>query len=69
MKMYDYLVAYHFSRDGQIGASYGATQISRKHKIKTFKDLEELRDFIASQIEGAYNVGIYNFILLGRNKH
>ena len=68
MKMYDYLVAYHFHRDGDIGMSFGASQISRKRKIKTFKDLEELREFLASKIEGAYNIGIYNFILLGRNK-
>ena len=69
MKMYDYLVAYNFAQDGYIGMRTGASQISRKRKIKTFEDLEELREFIASRIEGAYNVGIYNFILLGRNKH
>ena len=69
MKMYDYLVAYNFTQDGYIGMRVGSVQLSRKNKIKTFEDLDDVRDFLTSRIEGASNVGIYNFILLGRNKH
>lgn len=69
MKMYDYLVAYHFSEEGYLTPSTGTIQISRKKKIKTFEDITALNKFIEERIEGAHNVAIYNIILLGRNKH
>lgn len=69
MKMYDYLVAYDFSAKGYFIPSTGTIQISRKKKIKTFEDINELNKFITESIDGSYNVSIYNFILLGRNKH
>lgn len=69
MKMYDYLVSYHFRADGYLGSSTGTTQLSRKKKIKTFEDINELNKFLTERIEGATNLTVYNFVLLGRNKH
>ena len=67
--MYDYLVAYNFTAEGYLGYCTGTTQISRQKKIKTFEDINELNKFISNRIDGASDVNIYNFILLGRNKH
>lgn len=69
MKMYDYLVAYIVSREGYLTPCYGTNQISRKKKIKTFEDINELNKLLADRIDGATTLSIYNFILLGRNKH
>lgn len=69
MKMYDYLVSYNFSAEGYLTPSTGVIQLSRKKKIKTFEDINSIRDFISEQMEGASNIGIYNIILLGKNKH
>ena len=69
MKMYDYLVAYLFDKEGYLTYCSGTMQVSRKKKINSFEELNSLRDFIAEQIPEAKNVSIYNFILLGRNKH
>ena len=69
MKMYDYLVAYNFNADGYLTYSSGTIQISRKKKIDSFEELASVRKFIEEQIPGASNISIYNFILLGRNKH
>jgi hypothetical protein len=69
MKMYDYLVAYQFTADGYLTASSGTMQISRKNKINSFEELNSVVKFITEQIPGAKNVSVYNFILLGRNKH
>lgn len=69
MKMYDYLVAYHFEAEGHLTHCSGTSQISRKKKVDSFEELASLREFITEQIPGAKNVSIYNFILLGRNKH
>ena len=69
MKMYDYLVSYNFSAKGYLTPSTGTIQVFRKKKIKTFEDINEINKIIADSIEGAYNVSVYNFILLGRNKH
>ena len=47
-------------------------QISGKKKIKTFEDINEVVQCITKKINGyknIYNVSIYNFILLGHNKH
>ena len=69
MKMYDYLVSYKFSAKGYLTPSTGTIQISRKKKISTFEDVNELNKLITESIDGSSNVAIYNFILLGRNKH
>ena len=69
MKMYDYLVAYNFTAEGYLTMSSGTIHVSRKKKLDTFEEINSLRDFIAEQIPGAKNIAIYNFILLGRNKH
>lgn len=69
MKMYDYLVSYNFSAKGYLTPSTGTIQISRKKKISTFEDVNELNKLITESIDGSSNVAIYNFILLGRNKH
>ena len=69
MKMYDYLVAYNFNADGYLTPCSGTIQLSQKKKIKNFEDLNEITKFITEHIEGAKDVSIYNFILLGRNKH
>ena len=72
-KMYDYLVAYNFSSSKCLGFCCGTMQLSRKKKIKTFQDLTDINKCItekmADEIEGVTNVNVYNFILLGRNKH
>lgn len=72
MKMYDYLISYNFSAKGYLTPSTGTMQISRKKKINTYEDINELNKFITESIGGSSNVSnvaIYNFILLGRNKH
>ena len=69
MLMYDYIVAYTFSKDGYLTPCTGTTQISRKKKIKTFDDVNELSSKIAETIDGAYNFSIDNIVLLGRNWH
>lgn len=69
MKTYDYLVSYIFSTARYLTPSYGTTQISRKKKIKTFEDINEINELLTEQIDGAANLSVYNFILLGRNKH
>ena len=69
MKTYDYLVSYHFDAKGYLTPCHGTVQISRKKKIKTFEDINEINKLIAESIDGATNLSIYNFVLLGRNKH
>ena len=75
MKMYDYLVSYHFSASGYLSYCTGEIQVSRHKKIKTFADIADLNNFIKEKIleqdqhQEVYNVSVYNFILLGRNKH
>ena len=69
MLMYDYIVAYTFNRDGYLTPCTGTIQISRKKKIKTFGDINQLIDEITTKIDGAKNLSIDNLILLGRNRH
>ena len=69
MKKYDYLVAYNFSKEGYLTPCKGTMCISRKKKIKTFEDINELNKLLADRIDGATSLSICNFILLGRNKH
>jgi hypothetical protein len=69
MKMYEYLVSYHYTQEGCIGPCTGTIQLYRKKKIKTFEDINSVNQFITNSIDGASNVATYNFILLGRNKN
>ena len=69
MRMYDYLVSYHFDAKGCVTPCHGTVQISRKKKIKTFEDINEINKLIEESIDDATNLSIYNFVLLGRNKH
>ena len=70
-RLYDYLVAYRFDSDKYLGPGTGTIQLSLKKKIKTFEILNEVVEFIKQNNKEAdmKNVSIYNFILLGRNKH
>ena len=69
MKKYDYLVAYNFTGMGYLTPCTGTVCISRDRKISTSEDITELNKLIEKSIEGSSNVAVYNFILLGRNKH
>ena len=69
MKKYDYVIAYKCSREGYFGPCDGTVGISRKKKIKSFDDVEDVRKFIEENDKDITNVGIYNIIFLGRNKH
>ena len=69
MKMYDYLIAYNFNADGYLTTCSGTTQLSRKNKIDSFEELNEVTKFLTERIEGAKNVSVYNFVLLGYNEH
>ena len=69
MKTYDYLVAYNFNAEGYLTYSTGTMCVSREKKLDTFEELNSLVKFITEQIPGAKNVSVYNFVLLGRNKH
>lgn len=68
MKKYAYLVSYIFQKEGCLGPSTGTSQIYRDKKIKTFEDINELVKFLTETIEGASNLSIFNFILLGKRK-
>lgn len=68
MKQYEYLVAYMFSREGCLTPCSGTTQVLRNKKITSWEDIESIQRLINQRIDGAYNLGIYNFILLGRKK-
>lgn len=68
MLMYDYIVAYTFSKDGYLTPCTGTMQYSTKKKIKTFNDVNELISMITSKIDGAKNLSVDNLILLGRNR-
>lgn len=75
MKMYDYLVTYKFNAEGFLTSCEGTIGLSRKKKIKTFEDLNEVKQFITDSINAndsyqkVSNISIYNWILLGHNKH
>ena len=69
--MYEYLVAYKFNAEGYLTSCEGTMTVFNIKKIKSSKDLEDLKKFVEKNInvEGASNISIYNLILLGRNKH
>lgn len=69
MKMYDYLVSYHFQQEGYLSFSIGTSQISTKKKITTFEDINKMQETLLKSIEKAKNLGIINICYLGRNKH
>lgn len=66
MKMYQYLVNYTFETEGYLTRWTGSAQVYRKYKIKNFDDLNEVIACLTKDIEGARNLSISNFILLGR---
>ena len=72
IKMYEYLVAYKFSAKGFLTPCDGTMTIFRKKKVKSYEDFIDMRNFVKENIQGfedVTNVSIYNYILIGRNKH
>lgn len=69
MRYYDYFVSYTFNAEGYLSQCGGNSCISRKKKIKTFADINEVQKVIMDSIPGSTNLCIDNFILLGRNRH
>lgn len=67
-KMYQYLVTYSCKKDDIFGACTVVSQIYRAKKIKSFDDINSLITYLTETNEGISNVGITNFILLGRHK-
>ena len=67
-KMYQYLVIFSCKKDGVLGACTVVSQIYRNKKIKSFNDINALTAYLTETNEGVSNVGITNFILLGRHK-
>ena len=67
-KMYQYLVTFSCKKDGFLGACTVVSQIYRDKKIKSFNDINALTAYLTETNEGVSNVGIMNFILLGRHK-
>jgi hypothetical protein len=67
--MYDYLIAYTFSKEGYLTSCTGTMGLSRVNKIDSFSEVRLVQDYIAEQIEGASNIAINNIMFLGRNKH
>lgn len=68
MKMYDYLIAYIFEKDGYLTHCSGTTTLRRKNKINSISDLQEIVEYLTESIDGAKNLSIYNIVLLGVNK-
>ena len=67
-KQYEYLVAYRFSKEECLTPCSGTTQVLRDRKIKSWEDIESIQRLITQRIDGAFNLGVYNFILLGKKK-
>ena len=67
-KLYQYLVTFSCKKDGILGACTVVSQIYRDKKIKSFNDINSLTTYLTETNEGVSNVGIMNFILLGRHK-
>lgn len=68
-KMYDYLIAYTFSKEGYLTPCTGTIGLSRANKINSFAEVRSVQDYIASQIDGAQNVALNNIMYLGRNRY
>lgn len=71
-KMYEYLVAYKFTANGFLTPCDGTMTIFRKKKVKSYEDFIDMGNFVKDSIqgfEGITNFSIYNYILIGRNKH
>lgn len=63
-KQYEYLVAYMFSKEGCLTPCSGTTQVIRDRKITSWEDIVSIQELITQRIDGAFNLGVYNFILL-----
>lgn len=72
-KVYDYLICYEFNAKGFLTSCRGTMGLSRINKINTFDELNKVKECVETQLNTMYeevtNVCIYNFILLGKNKH
>jgi hypothetical protein len=68
-KMYDYLIAYTFSKEGYLTQCNGMMSLSRVNKIDTFDEVHLVLDFLREHTEGAENICINNIMYLGRNRH
>ena len=66
--MYQYLVTFSCKKDDVLGSCTVVSQIYRNKKIKSFNDINSLTTYLTEANEGISNVGIMNFILLGRHK-
>ena len=67
--MYDYIVSYIFDRKGYLTPCTGTIQISRKRKIKSFDDINDVIACITDRMDDASNLSVHNLIYLGRNWH
>ena len=67
-KKYQYLISYNFQKEGILGYCSGTAQIYRSKKIKSFQDINEIIRFLNDTIEGASNIAVYNYILVGKCK-
>ena len=69
MKWHDYLISYNFEKDGYLTPGKGSIKLSRKNKINSFKEVDEVIDFITKQIDGTKNIMINNIMYLGKNRY
>lgn len=67
--MHDYIISYAFDKKGCLTACTGTMQLSRKKKIKSFEDINDVIAYIAGRIDGASNLSVNNLIYLGRHWH
>ena len=68
MKNYEYLIAYLFQKEGYLGPCFGTSSVLRTKKIASYADIREIQELLIKQVDGASNLSIYNFILLGKCK-
>lgn len=69
MKWHCYLIIYSFEKDGYLTPCKGSIKLARKKKINSFKEVDEVIDFITKQIEGARNIIIENIMYLGKSHY
>lgn len=68
MKWHCYLIAYSFEKDGYLTPGKGSAKLIRKKKINSFKEIDEVIDFITKRVEGAKSVIIENIMYLGKSR-
>ena len=67
-RMYSYLVTFTVAREGYVTQSFGDVTITRDKKLNTIADIEHLRKFLLSKVNGATQVCFTNIILLDGEK-